>query len=167
MGVPLRPEGISIDRAGEGLACYCKEPDDSDASRESVILSTFAGCYAQNRFCEERSYPKLEPLAMIWSLDWNEARGMLLKMSASYLGGRSIPLVQQELERKAQQRVAQHWDAVASLAGTLLAQEWQPLRPLPSGGQWSKGATAKYVTGDEATSVLARHGIIAVCTAAC
>jgi len=31
-GLKIRTKGIVIDAAGEGLACYCKEPDDSGPS---------------------------------------------------------------------------------------------------------------------------------------
>src|SRR5262249_5478812 len=33
-GLKLRPEGISVDLEGNGLACYCKHPEDNDLSRE-------------------------------------------------------------------------------------------------------------------------------------
>jgi len=42
MGLPLRPEGIMADTEAEGLACYCKQPKDTDDSRDRVMLATFA-----------------------------------------------------------------------------------------------------------------------------
>jgi hypothetical protein len=52
-GLRLRSEGLMIDAVGEGLGCYCKDPGESDVSRERIIISAFAGCFAQNRFCEK------------------------------------------------------------------------------------------------------------------
>jgi hypothetical protein len=67
--IGLRPEGIMLDRDAAGLACYCKAPEDSDASREKIILSTFAGHMAQHRFCKERSYPSRGYFEIIFSAD--------------------------------------------------------------------------------------------------
>jgi hypothetical protein len=50
---PLRPEGLMVDPQGWGLACYAKEPEESDVSREGVVLATFAGFKAENRFRAE------------------------------------------------------------------------------------------------------------------
>src|ERR1700679_4173771 len=55
VGLPLKPGGLSIDRVGEGLACYCFRPDETAVSQERVILATFAGWYAQKRFSDLRS----------------------------------------------------------------------------------------------------------------
>ena len=57
----LRPEGLSVDPLGEGLACYHKEPNGSDISRERIVVATFAGFYAEKLFCEEHGYPILAP----------------------------------------------------------------------------------------------------------
>jgi hypothetical protein len=54
-------DGLSIDSLGEGIACYCKRPDETDLSRESVILATFAGFKAQRRFCEGWACPAPDP----------------------------------------------------------------------------------------------------------
>src|SRR5664279_4282946 len=80
-GLRLRPEGIMVDTEAEGLACYCKEPKNSDESREHVMLATLAGFFAQDRFCRERGYPETEYFARIWSLDWKEARAIATKLS--------------------------------------------------------------------------------------
>src|SRR5580658_2160261 len=77
-------EGVMIDTAANGLACYCKEPEDSDISRERVMIATFAGCFAQDYFCLENSLPTLEYLAIIWSQDWKEARGLSGNFSDTY-----------------------------------------------------------------------------------
>jgi hypothetical protein len=55
VGLTLRPDGLMVDSCGEGVAIYCTQPEDSDVSREAVILSTEAGCWAETRFCEEHS----------------------------------------------------------------------------------------------------------------
>jgi hypothetical protein len=61
-----------IDTAAKGLGCYCKDPGESDTLREHVMLTKFAGFFAQNRFLKERSYPQVEYLQVIWSEDWKE-----------------------------------------------------------------------------------------------
>lgn len=69
-GLALRPDGLMVTSGGEGLSVYCTQPDDSDHSRESVIVSSFAGYWAANRFCIEHSCQDLlDPMAVI-SSDW-------------------------------------------------------------------------------------------------
>jgi len=156
-----------IDTAAEGLACYCKEPGESDVSREHVMLSAFAGCFAQNRFCKERSYPQMEYLQVIWSLDWKEARGIASSLSNEYLASRGIPTAQDELERRSEQLVAENWRAIEAVASALLTRDWEPLKPLKSGNQWSKQSLAKYVSGDQVVQMLGPFGIAAVCVSDC
>ena len=76
-GLRLRSEGLSIDPDGEGLACYYKEPEDSDSSRERVILSTFAGFKAEEYFRSERGHAERNPMEILLSCDWYEARANL------------------------------------------------------------------------------------------
>lgn len=40
LGLRLRPEGLNVDPAGEGLACCHKNPDNSDISKERVIVAS-------------------------------------------------------------------------------------------------------------------------------
>jgi hypothetical protein len=54
VGLAMRAAGFGIDPEGQGLACYCFRPEDTDVSRERVLLATFAGWYAQQRFCDLR-----------------------------------------------------------------------------------------------------------------
>ena len=42
--------------SGWGLGCYHKESDGTDLTRKRIVLATFAGCFAEGRFCKERSY---------------------------------------------------------------------------------------------------------------
>jgi hypothetical protein len=166
-GLRLRPEGIMVDTEAEGLACYCKEPEDADESRARVILATFAGCFAQDRFCKERGYPELEYLARIWSLDWKEARGMATKFSDTYLLGRGIPAAHEALEQRSKELVAEKWSVIEAVANALLAKEWEAVKPLKSGGQWAKGASAKYLTGEEVIRSVEPFGITAPCVREC
>jgi hypothetical protein len=161
LGLRLRSEGLMIDTVGEGLACYCKDPAGSDALRERVMVATFAGCFAQNRFCKEQSRPPLEYFNTIFSTDWKEARGIVTKLSNEHLAGRSIVAFEEDLERQSGELVAENWLAIETVACALLAQDWEPLKPLRSGNQWSKQIMAKYITGDEAVRILERCGIAA------
>ena len=50
LGLNIRPEGLMIDPKGFGLACYNKEPGNSDLSREKVILASLSGFKAEEQF---------------------------------------------------------------------------------------------------------------------
>jgi len=163
----LLSEGLMIDTAAGGLGCYCKEPGESDILRERVMVSAFAGCFAQNRFCEEQSYPLLNYFNIIWSSDWREARGIAIKLSNEYVAGRSILTIQEELERRSKQLVAENWPAIGAVADALLAKNWEPLRPLKSGSQWSMQPMAKYLSGEETVRVLELFGFAAVWVSVC
>ncbi len=58
-GLTLRPDGLMVISNGDGLSVYNTRPDDSDSSRENVIVSSFAGYWASKRFCDEHSCPDL------------------------------------------------------------------------------------------------------------
>lgn len=68
-GLRLHSEGLMVDRAGEGLACYFKEPDNNDGSRERVILATLAGLAAENRYRSQQFLPLRTDFELIWSPD--------------------------------------------------------------------------------------------------
>jgi hypothetical protein len=160
-GIELRPEGIMLDTDAAGLACYCKQPEDADASRERVIISTFAGHMAQQRLCKERSYRLRSFFEIIFSPDWIEARGMIGILSTSYWAGRGPEAVQQALEDASEQAVERNWSKIQTMARALLDRDWKPLKPLKSGQPWSAQAMAKYVVGEEVVAILSRLGIAA------
>jgi hypothetical protein len=166
-GIKLRPEGIMVDTDGVGFACYCKEPDDSDLSRERVIVSTFAGRVAQERLCKEHSYPPAGYFEIIWSPDWREARGVILKLSSKYISGRGLEDVQRVLEENTAQLIERNWNTVERIASTLLSKDWKPVKPLKSGGQWSNETRAKYLPGWEIVMLLEDCGIAASCVSEC
>ena len=133
---------------------------------ERVIVATFAGFKAQKHFCDESSHapPPDYTEEIIPSPDWREARKLMCKLSNEYMSDENVEAVQRKLENRSEQLVNQNWQAVKTLAATLLAKDWEPLKPLKSGDQWSShGTTAKYVTGEEAANILGRCGIPAVC----
>jgi hypothetical protein len=167
LGLPLRSEGIMVDTDAEGLACYCKEPEESDHSRERVMLATFAGCYAQNRFCGANGYPALEDPARIGSGDWYEARRISIKLSDGYLADQGIKAAHESIERQSETLVAERWPIIGTVAKALLAKDWEPVKPLKSGGRWASGELAKYLIGDEVVNIVARLGITATCVQDC
>jgi hypothetical protein len=167
MELPLRPEGLSIDPVGEGLACYCKRPDETDVSGERVIVSTFAGWYAQKRFCDQQAMDFAQGPYVISTRDWWEARDVLCAMSKAYFSQRDYSAAHEFLERRSEALVVENWRVIEILANALLSKEWEPLKPLPSGGQWSAQATAKYVVGEEVVSILGECGILARCVSEC
>ena len=159
LGLSLRPEGIMVGQDAKGLACYWKEPDRTDASVEANILASFAGFYAEKRLRAISGSQARDYFAVIWSTDWKEARALEGKFSLAYLGNRNIHAVNDELEAKAEEIIAQYWPAIDALAKILLGREWEPKKRLKSGTQWSESETAKYVTGEEVAHILAGLGI--------
>src|SRR5713226_1696991 len=136
-GLALRPDGLMVLSNGNGLCVYCTQPDESDPSRESVILSSFAGYWASKRFCEEHSCPYLLDTMAVISPDWVEARKIVHKLSTEYLAGDSLMTVQLRLEKKSKHLVDLYWLAIEALAITLLAKDPEPMRPLKTGQIWS------------------------------
>ena len=163
-GLRLRPEGLGVDPQGVGLGCYCKKPDGSDPSRKRIIVATFAGFYAEKRLCEEHSCP---PPCQEWLLDNEEARAILSELSPGSLSNGSVPATETDLRKRSEQLVERRWLAIKVLATALLANDWEPQKPLKSGGKLSDAATAKYLTGEEIVSLLANCGITAACDPDC
>jgi hypothetical protein len=161
----LRPEGLMVDLFGDGLACYCKQPDESDVSRERVIVATWAGFRAEKRFREERSYPARSELDVIGSPDRCEALKLLKELPGDYFTN------ERKLDSRLEYLIERHWLPITALATALLAKDPEPLKPLKSGATWSQetstGTTARYVVGEEVVSILRRYGIAAVCDPNC
>jgi hypothetical protein len=166
-GLKLRPEGFAMDILGEGLACYCKKPEDSDLSRERIIIATFAGYKAQTRFCTQRGCLNPDAEREIFSCDWREARDLLSGLSSCYAPLDNIPAIQAGLEVRSGQIVEENWPVIEALAAELMSKEWGPVKPLGSGGIWSTQVIARYVDGVESIHVLKRFGISAMLTADC
>jgi hypothetical protein len=154
----LRPEGLSVDERGEGLACYCKEPGNSDSMRECVIIATFAGLNSEARFCNELGLPVPEEMQRIFSQDSKEARSNI--SSLSYLSvERTAFQIEAELQAKSEAIISLHWSAILSVGAALLNRNWESLRTLKSGGVWSQSEKAKYLAGDELAATLRQVGI--------
>lgn len=144
----LRPEGLSVDERGEGLACYCKNPGDSDTERERVIIATFAGLNSEARFCNERGFPVPEEMQRIFSQDSKEARENISRLS--YLSvERTAFQIEAELQARSEAIILQYWSAIRSVGAALLDRDWEPIRSLKSGSVWSQAEKAKYLAGDE------------------
>jgi hypothetical protein len=163
-GLKLRPDGLMVGSDGNGVAVYCTTPEESDSSREAVILSTEAGYWADVRFCEEHSLPGPDANGPVMYHDHFQSLEILKSLSARYLAGEDPKWVYVRLQNRSKRLVEQHWLAIKELAAALLAKESQPMRPLKTGKPWTHStAPARYLDGQEAVEVLARHGITAVC----
>jgi hypothetical protein len=163
----LRPEGLSIDQHGLGVAWYCNSPDTSDRSRERILISTLAGFKAQKHFCEENDHPPPfvgDGYALPNSCDLQEVWRILQSLKDDGNHVLLSPLVN-ETERL----IEQHWPAIEGLAAALLGKEWELLRPLKSGDPWwhKQSTSAKYVEGEEVVSILSQYGILAICVSDC
>src|ERR1700683_5257967 len=128
-GVPLRPEGICVDPIGEGLACYWKEPQDTDSSRMNVIISTFAGFDAEEEFCKRRALPILSGIPLIWSPDWREARSVIIRLSNTPPTMTAI-MMEERLHDDSRTIVKRLWSTIEAVANALLPKDWEPLRAL-------------------------------------
>ncbi|SRR6266480_2252771 len=167
-GLRVRQEGIILDSFGEGLACYCKQPDGSDVSRKRTIVATFAGFYAERRFREQNAYALTDQeYWFYYSSDGREANDLLSAISIENLLNGNVPATRVTLQSQSKQLVEQHWAAVEALASTLLAKDWQDWMPLKSGAKFSPATTAKYLRGEEVVTILARHRISAICATDC
>jgi len=163
-GLKLRSEGLMVDRVGEGLACYFKEPDNNDGSREHVIIATLAGFAAESRYRTDNSLPLRTDFEMICSQDWKEARTVLCQLSATYLAGESLDSVLLRLQKETETLVSANWPAIKGLASILLGKELRPFKPLKSGTQWSRENIGFCVAGDEAATILQEFQIMATCS---
>jgi hypothetical protein len=165
-GLKLRPEGLAVDARGEGLACYCKQPGDSDETRESVIITTFSGYNSESKLCLVRDFSKPDEMLLIFSCDAREARPIISQLS--YLSvERTAFQIEEELQNRSRQLIEREWKAIQMLAEVLLAKEWEPVRSLPSGTKWTHENLAKYVDGKEAIERIARYEITATIAESC
>lgn len=165
-GLKLRSEGLAVDARGEGLACYCKQPGNSDERRERVIVATLSGYNSEVQLCAARDYPKPDGALLIFSCDAREARETITKLS--YLSAsRTAFQIEEQLQNRSRMLVQRKWEAIFTIADALLAKEWEPLRPLKSGNVWSQEQSAKYIDGEEVAGLLARLGIHAEVTGSC
>lgn len=165
-GLKLRYEGLGVDSRGEGLACYCKQPGESDERREKVIITTFSGYNGETRLCAELSFPPPDQMQVILSLDGREARPII--SSLSYCSAERTPFqVEEELQQRSRGLIDERWAVIRDVADALLSKEWEGIRPLPSGGVWSQVDSAKYLDGSEIKTLLARHGIHAELVETC
>jgi hypothetical protein len=163
-GLKLRPDGLMVNLDGQGLAVYCTQTEQSDSSREAVILSTEAGYWADKRFCDERSHPGTDADGLIMYYDQIQSWEIMKTFSTEYLGGENPVRVHVKLQNRSKLLVEQHWLVIKALASALLAKGPEPMRPLKTGEHWTDStASARYLDGKEAVEILARHGITAVC----
>lgn len=100
-------------------------------------------------------------------LDEQEARAILCELSLGSLSDGSVPATHGDLRKRSEQLVERYWFAIKALAVALLANDWEPQKPLKSGGKLSDAAIAKYLTGEEIVSLLANCEIAAACDPDC
>jgi hypothetical protein len=163
-GLALRPDGLMVISNGNGFCVYATQPDKSDPSRESVILSSFAGYWAAQRFCNEHSCSELLDPVPQTSRDWQDARKIIGELSEEYLTEKSLMTVQLRLEQESKRLVDQYWPPIEALAMSLLAKDPEPMRPLKTGERWSNETEpVRYMEGAEAAAILVSQGIAAIC----
>jgi hypothetical protein len=117
-GLTLRAEGLMVDPLGWGLACYYKNRDESDQSREQIIVATLAGFAVEKRFREERAYPARDSMDVTLNRDNVEARTLLTRLAGSYASHKA------SLNNRLQDLIDEHWPVIEALAAALLAKDW-------------------------------------------
>ena len=149
-GLPLGKCGLRIDEMGAGLACYrCKQPDGStnvgpDIWRERTILATFAG-----HFAHRKVYPPVAEGDANAAGDFDHVDKLLQEM---YSANDVRRAARDELCKRSEELVEQHWGAIAALAKTLWARNWSPKVPVGKSRE-------KHVTREEVVSLLGQHDI--------
>jgi hypothetical protein len=157
-GLRLKPEGLMVDPSGWGLACYHDAPEDIDPARERNILAGLAGFAVEKRYREQNNYPPRDTLDVAHNRDNVVTRTLLGKLNGDYW------VNDFRLTEQLKGLIDRHWLAIDALASALLRQNWETIKPLKSGGQWShpNETMAKYLSGEEAARILAEHEIEAV-----
>lgn len=157
-GLRLKPEGLMVDASGWGLACYYDAPEDGDSARERNLRAVLAGFAMEKRYREQRHYPPREEMDLTFNRDNVVARTLLGQLAGDYWAN------DRRVGEQLDGLIEKHWLAIEALALALLRKNWEIIRPLNSGGQWSEPneTMAKHVPGEEAGRILAEHGIEAV-----
>jgi len=165
LGLTLRPDGLMVATTGDGLSVYASRPDNSDDSRERVIVSIFAGHSASEVFCSRHSCPELLPNIPELTPDWRDARPIIVCFSAPYLAAGNGPdAVLARLRDQSRRLVEEHWSVIEKLAAALIAKDVEPMKPLNDGSKWLEiNPDVKYMSGEEAVQILERCGIATVC----
>jgi len=154
-GLRMKPEGLMVDPSGWGLACYHDALGDTDPARERNILAVLAGFAVEKRYREEQRYSPREYMDVTLNRDNVVARTLLGRLAGDYGSNES------RLREQLNGLIEKHWLAIDALASALLGKNWEAIKPLKSGGQWShpNETMAKYVSGVEAVRILMEHGI--------
>jgi hypothetical protein len=161
-GLRLRPKGIIIDPAAQGLACYDIEPNGSDALRKLILISTFAGFYAEQRCREQFGFWDCPENWLALGDGW-QANEIVGAISPKNLVEGNVFATADEAKRRSRYVVAEKWSAITRIAEAVMAKGWGPLPEFKPEDQWSKEATAKQLTGDEIVELLYHMGIQAAC----
>jgi len=130
-GLRLRPEGLMVDPSGFGLACYHDTPEDSDSARERNIRAVLAGFAVEKRYREERHYSPRGEMDLTFNRDNVVARTLLGQLDGDYWAH------DRRLRGQLNGLIEKHWLAIDALALALLRQNWEAIKPLKNGGQWS------------------------------
>jgi hypothetical protein len=112
----------------------------------------------EKRYREENNYPPKDTMDVAHNRDNVVARTLLGKLNGDYW------VNDFRLTEQLKGLIDSHWLAIDALASALLRQNWETIKPLKSGGQWShpNETMAKYLSGEEAARILAEHEIEAV-----
>jgi len=164
-GLRLRDDGIILAADAQGIACYCKEAKN-DPERKSVAKATYAGYYAESRFCAALGLPGKPEDWQAWG-DGDEAAKIINAMDDASLKNGTVSATMAELQAAAKAFVEQHWTAIEAVADALLAKPLEPLRQFKSGNGWTDQSEARHLTGAEVADVLNGIGIRVAVVANC
>src|SRR4029077_8076127 len=159
--MPIRNFGLRMDSLGCGKAFYWRRVTDgsrnnvaSALERERTIISTSAGYIAQKRFYGDSLTAEIEmDMQSCASADTSLVIELLEEM---YSGNRMIgSQARKHLWEQSVQLVDKHWNAIDTLAKSLLSKEWESRQKgIDVEGAWSVDNREKRLHGVEIVHIL-------------
>ena len=145
-------------RGAEGMPAIAASRRMDISRGKACCFATFAGWYAQQRFCVTcagLACPDFAHPGMRWTDWWGAGETYWVSWRAVRAGSREGTV---GATFTSSLWMNLHGQVIEFLANALLAKEWEPVKLFESGWKWAKDTTAKYVTGEEAVLILAECG---------
>jgi hypothetical protein len=164
--MPMRNFGVRIDSLGCGKSFYWRRvPDGSrndvgaDVERERTIISTSAGYIAQKRFYGDALTDDINKYI---EFSANTDTSLVIELLQEMYSGNQTLWFQarKQLWDQSVQLVNEHWNAIDTLAQSLLKRGWEPRqKSTDADGQWSVDSQEKWLHGIEIVHILEPFGI--------
>jgi hypothetical protein len=166
--MPMRNFGVRMDSLGCGKAFYWRRVADgsrnnvgSDVERDRTIISTSAGYIAQKRFYGDALTDDIDRYMQFSA---NADTSLVIELLQEMYSGNQTVWFQARKHLWAQsvQLVGEHWNAIDTLAKSLLSKEWEPRqKSIDVEGRWSVDNREKWLHGIEIVHILEPFGMSA------